>query len=316
MKKNVMALLLASLLLLSACGQRSQPEAASSAAQASSASSQPASSASSQPASSGEEPPASSEQEASAPASSAEAPSSSEASETASSGGGAVSASASVSETALPESARAEDSYFDDAVFIGDSVSLKLNLYTTQHRKEEPGLLGTAQFLTAGSMGSGNALQPVSDSSIHPLYNGEKLSLADAVAKSGAKKVYIMLGMNDLAVYGVDGAAANMETLLQGILEKTPDAEIFIQTATPLTKAKNIETNKLNNSNLRLYNDKLAELCQKNGWYLVDVCSAVQDGEGNLNAAYCSDPDDMGIHFTDEGCRIWIDYLYTHTPQA
>ena len=229
--------------------------------------------------------------------------------------GGTTSTSAPVSQGALPESPRVEDSYFDDAIFIGDSVSLKLNLYVTKSRQSNSTLLGKAQFLTAGSMGSGNALQEVSDDSIHPLYNGEKMSLADAVAASGAKKVYIMLGMNDLAVYGVDGAAANMETLLKGILEKTPDAQIFVQTATPLVKAKNVETNKLNNTNMRLYNEKLSEICASNGWYLVDVSSAVQDSEGNLNLSYCSDPDDMGIHFTDEGCDVWIDYLYTHTPQ-
>lgn len=79
-----------------------------------------------------------------------------------------------------------------------------------------------------------------------------------------------MLGMNDLAVYGVDGAVANMETLLNGILEKTPDAKIFIETATPLVKAKSIETNKLNNTNVRLYNEKLAGCARKTAgiWWI------------------------------------------------
>lgn len=301
MKMKFLALLLAALLLAGGCAERpelSSSTGTSSAQTSSEAAPSSASAESADPSSA-----------ASGDASSQEGNSSSEAAQT----------SGTPSQTtggALPESPRAEDSFFDDAVFIGDSVSLKLNLYVTKSRQSSnPTLLGKAQFLTAGSMGSGNALQPVSDDSIHPLYNGQKMSLADSVAASGAKKVYIMLGMNDLAVYGVDGAAANMETLLKGILEKTPDAQIFVQTATPLVKAKNVETNKLNNANMRLYNEKLAEICEANGWYLVDVSSAVQDSEGNLNASYCSDPDDMGIHFTDEGCDVWIDYLYTHVPQ-
>lgn len=306
MKRKILAILLAVMLMSAGCAERPS----------SSASSESASSAAGSAAEVSE--PESSAQEVSSAASSSDAAASG--GETSSAGSGASSApestavSASVS-GALPESPRAADSFFDDAIFIGDSVSLKLNLFTTKTRQTEPNLLGKAQFLTAGSMGSGNALQPVSDESIHPLYNGTKMSLADAVAAAGAKKVYIMLGMNDLAVYGVDGAAANMETLLKGILEKSPDAKIFVETATPLVKAKNIAGNKLNNDNMRLYNEKLSEMCQRNGWYLVDVCSAVQDSEGNLNVSYCSDPDDMGIHFTDEGCRVWIDYLYTHTPQ-
>lgn len=305
MKMKFLALLFAALLLAGGCAER--PELASSAADVSSA--QTSAGASSAEASS---------EEASSPESVDPASGAADASSQEGDPSSAAQTSGTPTQTggALAESPRAEDSFFDDAVFIGDSVSLKLNLYVTKCRQSSnPTLLGKAQFLTAGSMGSGNALQPVSDDSIHPLYNGEKLSLADSVAASGAKKVYIMLGMNDLAVYGVDGAAANMETLLKGILEKTPDAQIFVQTATPLVKAKNIEANKLNNANMRLYNEKLAEVCKNNGWYLVDVSSAVQDSEGNLNASYCSDPDDMGIHFTDEGCNVWIDYLYTHVPQ-
>ncbi|MFR8002551.1 MAG: GDSL-type esterase/lipase family protein [Hydrogeniiclostridium sp.] len=214
---------------------------------------------------------------------------------------------------ALPESTRAADSYFDDAVFIGDSVSLKLERYTTQQRSSNPGFFGKAQFLTAGSMGSGNALEAPSSDSIHPLYNGQKMALADAVKASGAKKVYIMLGMNDMAVYGVDGAVSNMETLIEGILEKTPDAQIFVESATPLVASKNISSHKLNNTNLFSYNQKLSALCKEKGWYFVNVWSTVDDGTGNLKTSYCSDPDDMGIHFTDAGCEAWIEYLYTHT---
>ena len=300
MKVKFFALLLAALLLLGGCAERPGQASSSQAEETSFAVSEPVS---------GTESDASVSSDGDVSAVSDPGAASSEGE------GGTTSTSAPVSQGALPESPRVEDSYFDDAIFIGDSVSLKLNLYVTKSRQSNSTLLGKAQFLTAGSMGSGNALQEVSDDSIHPLYNGEKMSLADAVAASGAQKVYIMLGMNDLAVYGVDGAAANMETLLKGILEKTPDAQIFVQTATPLVKAKNVETNKLNNTNMRLYNEKLSEICASNGWYLVDVSSAVQDSEGNLNLSYCSDPDDMGIHFTDEGCDVWIDYLYTHTPQ-
>ena len=35
----------------------------------------------------------------------------------------------------------------------------------------------------------------------------------------------------------------------------------------------------------------------------------LSDGEGYLPDAYCSDASGMGMHFTDEACRIWVDYL-------
>ena len=295
-------LMAAALLLMSACSGNSteSSQASSSASQASSAVSSDASSASSE--TSSEQ--GSSSSEASQSESSASESSSS--SEVTSGPDGNV-------PYALPESAKVDDSYFDDAVFIGDSVSLKLERYTTQQRSANPNFFGKAQFLTAGSMGSGNALEAPSSESIHPLYNGQKMALADSVKACGAKKVYIMLGMNDMAIYGVDGAVENMETLIEGILEKTPDAKIYVESATPLVASKNIADHKLNNTNLNAYNQKLSALCQEKGWYFVNVWSTVDDGTGNLKVSYCSDPDDMGIHFTDAGCEAWIDYLYTHT---
>ena len=41
--------------------------------------------------------------------------------------------------------------FFDDTVFVGDSVSLKLNLYVSAQRKIDSTFMGTAQFLTPGS---------------------------------------------------------------------------------------------------------------------------------------------------------------------
>nr|WP_319487515.1 GDSL-type esterase/lipase family protein [uncultured Caproiciproducens sp.] len=211
----------------------------------------------------------------------------------------------------VEQSDKADASYLDDAVFIGDSVSLKLKNYVTAKRKTEAGFFGKAQFLAAGSMGSGNALKPLDSSSIHPSYNGKKALLEDNIAAMGAKKVYIMLGANDLAVYGLDGSINNMSKLLSKIKAKSPGAKIFVQSATPIIKEQQM-TN-LNNPNLAAYDAKLNDLCKQNGYYYIDVASVMRNSEGNLKPEYCSDPNDLGIHFTDKACQIWIDYLLTHT---
>ena len=70
-------------------------------------------------------------------------------------------------------------------------------------------------------------------------------------------------------------------------------------------------TNKTN-ENLDIYNAGLKDMCEQNGYTYLDVASVMKDDEGNLKREYCSDPDNMGVHFTDEGCKVWIDYLRTH----
>lgn len=210
---------------------------------------------------------------------------------------------------ATPQSAAVSASYFDDAVFVGDSISLKLSYYEASADK-----LGAAQFLTSGSLGSGNALWDVSDKSVHPSYQGSKMRLEDSVPLTGAKKLYIMLGMNDIAVYGVDGAVGNMKTLIGKILEKVPDMKVYIQSMTPTTDTSNITSSGgINRTSIQRYNEALAAACQSNGWHFVNVAEVMYDSNGYLIRSYCSDPDGMGIHFTETGCRAWIDYLYTHT---
>lgn len=211
----------------------------------------------------------------------------------------------------VPESAQADPSFLNGAVFVGDSVTLKLKNYVTQKRKSDPDFFGTAAFLAAGSMGSGNALMPVGPDSIHPLYNGEKASLEDNAARMGADKIYIMLGINDVAPYGVEGAADNMEKLALRFTGKIPGVKLYIQSATPMLADKQKKT--LNNPNLESYNRRLSQLCQKRGWYFLDIASVMRDDTGALKSEYCSDPDDLGLHFTDEACDVWIHYILTHT---
>lgn len=210
----------------------------------------------------------------------------------------------------VPESDKVSADYFDNAAFVGDSVSLKLSYYAAA-----TGALGNAQFFTAGSLGSGNALWEVSDESVHPSYQGVKMLVEDCVAYSGADVVYIMLGMNDIALYGIDDSVANYKTLVDNIKAQSPDIKVVIQSMTPMTDTSTILGDDLNNEIIKEYNNRLLALCSENNWDFVHVASVMYDAEGiNLNKDYCSDPDGLGVHFTEAGCEAWVEYLSTHTP--
>lgn len=214
----------------------------------------------------------------------------------------------------IEESASAPDSYFDDAVFIGDSVSLMLKYYASFMRGNNPNFLGKAQFLCSGSFGFRNAILPISDESLHPSYNGTKQTVEASVAQMGAKKVYIMLGMNDIADKNYTNTLKNATTLVSRIREKSPDTVFYFQSVTPRMKDSQIKS--LNNEIIFEFNKQLAAYCAENGHYFVNIYEAVCDENGDLTKTYCSDPvssGGMGIHFTYEGCEKWVDYLYKHT---
>lgn len=206
------------------------------------------------------------------------------------------------------ESEKVDLSYFSDAAFVGDSVSMSLQYYCASTKA-----LGDATFLCAGSLSPLNAHWPITDDSKHPIYKGKKMTVEDAVKECGAKKVYIMLGVNSLA-FGLDDCVNDMVNLIDKISLKSPDARIILQSVTPMTEDSPIKSAKLNNSIINEYNRRMLELAQERGWFYVNVTEAVVDKKGNLTKEYCSDPDSMGIHFSFAADKVWIDYLRTHTP--
>ena len=211
----------------------------------------------------------------------------------------------------LPECDPVDDSFFDGTVFIGDSVTQKLQQYVTNERKTgNPTLLGNARFIAIQSLGTHTALANVSEKSLHPTIKGKKMTMEDALVTAGAKKVYIMLGMNDVAVSGMDKSVSNMVEFLYRIRKKMPNIEIYVQSATPRLSGSQPTTQQLFEYNLRVYDEILRINDPK--IHFVDVAYVMRDESGKLYESYCSDKSGMALHFTNAGCEKWIEFLYTH----
>ena len=129
----------------------------------------------------------------------------------------------------------------------------------------------------------------------------------DIAEKTGASKVFIMLGMNDVGIYGADGALQAAKELTDNILAITLDVSIYIESTTPI--AEGCEIGDLNNETIREFDKLLKGFCEENGYLYLDLYTLFQDEKGYLKSEYCSDSDGMGIHFTDTACNMWADYL-------
>ena len=206
----------------------------------------------------------------------------------------------------LKQSNTVDMRYFDDTVFIGDSVSMMLSYHNNRYES-----LGNAKFLVRGSMSARNALWPVSSSSYHPRVNGNKVRVEDGVAMLGAKKVYIMLGMNEISM-GVDAAVQNLTTLCDLIVQKSPDVTMIVESVTPMAQGSTSTSSRLNNTTISQFNQKMQAVCEQKRWYYLDVASVLKDANGYLKRAYCSDYPSMGLHLTYDAAGAWIEYIKTH----
>lgn len=202
-----------------------------------------------------------------------------------------------------------DPAFFDNVVFIGDSVTMGLKNYTNAQRNKGNACLGSAQFLCCGSMGYTNTLGKVGSGSMHPTYKGSKVSVEDGISQCGAGKAFIMLGMNDFSAYGESTWKSSVTTLLDRIAAENPRVEIYLESVTPIVNGK--EYGKFTNEHIRQFNAYLQSVCDDRGYTYVDIYSVLADESGYLKKSNCGDASAMGIHMSNEGSAAWVQYLQT-----
>ena len=188
------------------------------------------------------------------------------------------------------------DSWFDDAVFFGDSVSITLKKHCAK-----TGDLGDALFLCEYSFGVRNAVS----GKVKVWYKGKEYKPQQVLPLTGAKKVFAMFGANDIALYGgIDRTMEKWQTLIDRIRKKSPDVEIFIESCFPVYHTINYEG--LNNKAIDKYNKRLIAFCEENDCVYVDLAHYFKDKKNGMAQRYSSDE---YVHITYEAAEVWVEQL-------
>ena len=193
--------------------------------------------------------------------------------------------------------------YYGDSVFIGDSIMEGFRIYSVR----QDNFVHDIQFLTAISYSVHNEMRPVKGNIPHPEYQGKKYHVWDILPILGKKRAFILLGTNDLVSYGPEANRDKYKELIDQILETSPDLEIHIVSVTYTVKGK--EKGCLYNPYIDLYNSLLQEMAEENGWGYIDLCTAISDGEGNLEASLSSD---NFVHLKISAYALWEDELINY----
>ena len=189
-----------------------------------------------------------------------------------------------------------DDSYFDDVAFVGDSRTDGFRLYSGLNR-------GTYFCVTGETVASATELENWKGE------NGKKVSLAEAVAGADCGKIYLMLGVNELGWKGTDIFRGHAENLIRRLKADHPDAELVIQSLLPVSTEQDAKGSYVNNQRILAYNQVWRELAEENGCAYVDVAEALTGEDGCLPEELSFD----GVHLNRAGCRLWLDYLRTHS---
>lgn len=198
---------------------------------------------------------------------------------------------------AQPQFVTADMSYFDDACFVGDSFTQGLSIYS-----KNPG----ADYYYAVGVSTSNAL-----SKDFTLPGGGEGKLIDALAGKQYKKVYIMLGINEMSNGDPAAFAQRYAGILQQIKTVQPNATIFIQSILHTTPEKSASTN-FKNEYINGYNEAIKGLADNSTIYYIDINQLFDDGNGAMRAELSGD----GVHLKAQHYIPWRDLLLRTVPAS
>lgn len=135
--------------------------------------------------------------------------------------------------------------------------------------------------------------------------DGNKITLLEDMKNKNIKKVYIMLGVNELGWSYPEVFKLKYGELIDSIREVKPDCEIYLQSIIPVTKSKSNSDDIYNNSKIAKYNEYIKEVAKEKNVTYLDVKSVMVDSEGNLPESASTD----GIHIGKNYCEKWLEYL-------
>ena len=189
--------------------------------------------------------------------------------------------------------------YFSDALFIGDSRTHGLELYS--------GVKGATFYVYTGL-----SIFGVNNPGLVTL-DGQDCSIVAALEKGPQfGKIYIAFGMNELGYYNEENYLHTFGVFIEEVKALQPDAVIYLQNLAPVDEAKCKvygQASCITNARVQVFNQLFAQLAREHQVVLVDVYSALMGDGDTLPEGATSD----GIHFTRPLYETWLTCLMEHT---
>lgn len=189
---------------------------------------------------------------------------------------------------------RVDESYFDDALFIGDSRTVGLSQYSNWKNPVYYADVGLTVYT-------------VFDKKIATV-NGETMTIDQALQRQKFGKIYIMLGINELGRGTTETFAKKYGEVIGRIRELQPDAIIYIEGIMGVSKKKSDSDPIFNNRNIQERNAAIQSLANDTSVFYIDVNQVIMDGTGGIPSDYTFD----NVHLKAAYYKIWTEFLMDH----
>lgn len=181
------------------------------------------------------------------------------------------------------------EEFFQNTLFIGDSRTMGLAEYAD--------LDGAVVFANTGM----NIYR------LYSLKNGvrdQEAYLEDVLAKNQFRKIYLMLGINELG-YDEEQTVKRFEEEVLKLRDLQPDAKIILEANLHVTSERSERDEIFNNEGIDRINGNIRQIAEKYGFSYIDVNEIFDDDTGGLNAEYTHDE----VHVLGKYYQQWADWI-------
>lgn len=188
-----------------------------------------------------------------------------------------------------------DDTYFENAVFLGDSRMAAFIKYS--------GISGLRAYSYMGL----TVEKYFSDQTFR--IGDSKLSASEALELDRSfDKVYLMFGTNELGWAFPDIFIQKYTAVIEHIKECNPDAVIFVNSVLPVSENAYQKQSFLKNETVYSYNGLIAQMCEEQEVYFLDLASVVANENGALPPEASTD----GIHPNKTYVQMCFDFMRSH----
>ncbi len=132
----------------------------------------------------------------------------------------------------------------------------------------------------------------------------------EEIAKGKPKKVFLLIGINDLARnISPDSLVRNILHISHFLRQESPSTQLYVQSLLPVSDVYGkFSGHTGKNTEVLEVNRRLLLLAKENGYNYLDLHSGFCDAQGKLSQDFSND----GLHLTGKGYLLWKRLVYPH----
>ena len=132
------------------------------------------------------------------------------------------------------------------------------------------------------------------------------LNRLDDVIAMKPKKIFLLIGVNDLLFLPLSTITENYEKIVNQLLLETPNTKLYLESVLPVHN--DFRRNGMKNEDIDILNKNIEQIAQKRGQVFINLNEKFKNTEGGLNPEYSLD----GIHLNGKGYLLFKDIISSY----